>query len=454
MKKFFLTVLVALTLYYVFLFFLPDKSTINGLISISLFFVILLPFYFNRFLNHKDLKFNSNFGLIFFVVMTFIFIIGNLNYYVTNFLYPAYILDINSLNLYWMSGMVLFSEGYFSLSKKIGIKREVLVINNNVAYTFFAISVISTFLIIFKIGYMPFLHNQKGLNVELSTGTFLTRLWSLNLFSALLFLMLFFKNNKIYYLFFIGANIFFSIIFNQRMLPFAIMCSMLILVLFLLKNKKILLVIALCGAFIYTGANFVFLKNRADIQDNSKDLNSIQNTFIRSSFGEYHQLARLMESDIPLQKGKTFMAIPLSFIPSFVLTPFGITKSQYMNNNSATLLAQFEQSITSTGLRTGILGEFYINFSYYGIFLMFIIGRLVAYLRNQYLRFFKYDFRRILIISIYTLLLYSLIGQIDAIASQMANYLIISFIFIYLWKRYLIFDIYKIRMINLKKNKY
>lgn len=436
MKKFLVVFIVTIVLYYIFDALLTKSITNNEYRTVLFFFVFLFPFYLFRFLSHKDAQYNTNFGLYFFLVMSLIFIIGNLNYYIVHYIYPKYRINFVNLNKYWMVGMALFSEGYFSIKINYKHSDSFLLLNKYIAFFFFTISICATLLIVLSIGNIPFFTEGKGSGEDFVSGTMLTRLWALNLFSAIMFLLLFFKSKKKVYLLMIIVNLFCSVIFNQRMLPFAIIVSIIIVTLFIITNKRMIVLVLIIGSFAYMLSNFLFLSNRNDIQENNKKLSFVQNSFIRSTFNEYQQLGRLIESDIPIQRGKTFLSIPLSFVPAPFLSPLGIVKSDYMNNNSATLLAKYENSRTSIGLRTGLLGELFVNFSYWGIIMMFFLGQLVSYLRNQYIRLPDTDFRVVIIIAVYVLLLYSLIGQINAVTSQIANYLIIAFLFILFWRAY------------------
>ena len=87
-------------------------------------------------------------------------------------------------------------------------------------------------------------------------------------------------------------------------------------------------------------------------------------------------------------------------------------------------MANHLKSKTSIGIRIGIMGEFYINFRYYGFFFMFFIGIIVGMLQKSINKTHITDFRYGFYFLVYSVLLYALIGQSNAVGSLLANYLL------------------------------
>jgi hypothetical protein len=85
------------------------------------------------------------------------------------------------------------------------------------------------------------------------------------------------------------------------------------------------------------------------------------------------------------------------------------------------------------GLRTGLAGEFYINFGYWGILCMIIVGLLFGYLEKKYNKYKNNDFRKISILIIESTIIYGiLVGQINTISTYIfANIQILILIYIF-----------------------
>ena len=112
--------LIASSIYLLFYYLLPRVTQINQIIEIFL----ILPFLFFIFIP-KIQKFgtsnhhNLNLGLIYFVAMALIMIIGNLNNFIVMFIYPTYGKNISITNYYWMGGMMFLAFGFLHSAKII-----------------------------------------------------------------------------------------------------------------------------------------------------------------------------------------------------------------------------------------------------------------------------------------------------------------------------------------------
>ena len=111
-------------------------------------------------------------------------------------------------------------------------------------------------------------------------------------------------------------------------------------------------------------------------------------------------------------------------------------KKEIQNLNSATIANDLLQtSKYNRGLRVGIIGEFYVNFGFWGIFLMYFIGVLVKYLYVRMLTLPMLDIRFVFSIIFFSILVYALIGQINAISSSIANFVFILIFILIIAKR-------------------
>lgn len=88
----------------------------------------------------------------------------------------------------------------------------------------------------------------------------------------------------------------------------------------------------------------------------------------------------------------------------------------------------------SSGIRIGLLGEFYINFRFYGFLFMYFIGLFVGFLQKKINNLNITDYRFAFYLLFYAIAVYGLIGQINAIGSLMSNYFYL-FLFLLLFDK-------------------
>ncbi len=420
---------------------LPDYSVINELYILLIFSCVVLPLYIRRFWNQLSLeKSLFSLGFLYFFIMWAIMLIGNLNYYVVQYIYPSYRLEIISANLYWMAAMILFAEGYLSYKKKFIKRNKIYVITNKSICFLFILTCLSSILLVVNIGYIPFFTDQKGVGEELIGGSILIRLWTLNILTVFCCMYMIYKKKRWYFIVPFLISLFWTLILNQRMLLFATLVGCFLILIFYTKNIKRIVLLLLMGIFAYMFVNTSYLRRREKGQEyhevlSSKKLSKFQSQNLYRTFNEYGQLARLIsEYNSDYLYGTTLINLPLGFIPAFVLTPLGIVKSELQKNNSAIISAQLFNSKSSIGVRTGLMGELYLNFSFFGVVLLFLLGRFVAFLNVRIRTYSFLDFRSIIFLSIYVILLYSLIGQIDAIGSLIGTFLLFGCFLIISWK--------------------
>lgn len=445
MKKFITYyIFFGLFLFLGFYLFIPEKS--NAFQSIELLIIMPIIFYFllpSIIRKNQDNLNNLNLGLIFFLAMTMIMIIGNISNNVIKYIYPFYDDDIRATNLYYMGGLVFFSIG-FLMHKAVKIKIDSyksylapITMKHIIILTL--ISLFATLFAYVSLGFIPFIGGigtgERFTNY--SSNSLSIRFWSLCVIAAIFAFIYFRFVNKsiIAFLFFILASLI-SAFFLIRMYPFLIGVSVFLIWFSKEINKKRRIVLlTLLIAFYFVG-NMLFVdyrekgNNLNDVRL-SQSLSFIQRNLFYTNFNEYGQLKTAINTyTAEAQYGKTLLSIPIGFVPAPILLPFGIVKSDIQRNNSAVILADFLGSKSSTGLRIGIMGEFYINFKFFGFIFMAFIGLLVAYIQKKINTLNVVDIRYSIYIIIYVLLLYSLIGQVDAIGSLLGNYILL---FVLIW---------------------
>ncbi len=436
-----LSILLLSVLYVFFAIALPKNISINEVLQVILISVILLPIYIKRFKKQQNSKTNISFGFIYFLAMWVIFIVGNASYQIVKFVYPLFESNISFTNWYWTLGMILFAESYlqFNIGKSNRKSKNIYPISSRFLGFVFFISILGTILLFLEIGYIPILKGTRIFQIE-SGLSIAVRFWVFNSFSAILFAINFLKSKNIMYLGLYFFTLFSSAFLNQRMMFFATLVGSFIVFWVMTKNKKKLVIYSFLGGILYMLINVAFLGQRGDyINYRSKittdaDLSSFQSRGLVSTFNEYRQLHVLINSDFDnFQYGLTLLSVPVGFIPAPLLRAFGVVKHEIQLNNSAVIYADYLRSKISAGVRTGILGEGYINFGLFGVLIMVVLGIGIKIMQKNIDYLSIYDFRFAVHILIFVFLLYALIGQIDAIGSKVGQFIIFGFIMKRIW---------------------
>jgi hypothetical protein len=433
----------------VFALFLPDKSVLSNISELIIVLPIVIYLFIPKLLKGKGRKWKeANFGFIYFMVMAGIMVIGNINNFIVKYVYPSFGEGISITNYYWMGGMIFFAFGFIQYTNRINAKNK----NNIRIYRklsfgliifIFFLSFIGTIYSYFSLGYIPFISGSgTGLRYTGSVAdvSLPVRLWKLCVVSSLLSFIYYLKvkKNTLILIIFVLSTIF-SLFFIIRMYPFLIFITILLFIYINTKNKKKLLIILIPLVILYFFLNQSFVLYRSGHSNNpvfqEKSLSSSQK-IIYSTFNEYRQLnIALNDYEAEPQYGLTLISIPIAFIPAPLLSAVNIDKSKIQKNNSAVLMANFLKSRTSTGIRIGILGEFYINFKYLGFLFMYFIGLVVGFIQKSFNKISPNDYRYGFYLLIFVILLYALIGQANAIGSLLANYLLFMILLFYLFPK-------------------
>ena len=439
-------ILIIIAIYLLLTLLLPDILEFNSIIELVIVLPLITYYFIPKLLEGKNFVWNDiNLGLIYFLSMSVIMIVGNLNNFVVRFVYPKYGDNISITNYYWMGGMITFALGFLvyknirlKKNKSRGIKTYSKLSIEIILVVFF-ISLIGTLYSYLSLGFIPFFRGAgSGLRYTGSVAdtTIPLRLWSFNVVSAILGSIYYFKikKNKIILavtLFSFLSSFFFII----RIYPFIIIVTIIFIIYVSIQKRNLFLrLLPIFIILFYFFGNYYFVDYRAGGIDNpiihNRYLNILQKT-LYFSFNEYRQLnLAINDYDGDLQYGKTLVGIPIGFIPQQFLAPFGIDKSEIQRNNSAFIIANHLKSKTSIGIRIGLLGEFFINFKYYGLLFMFIVGVIIGVLQKAINTTHITDFRYGFYLLIFSIMLYALIGQGNAVGSLLANYLFFMLLFL------------------------
>jgi hypothetical protein len=418
---------------------LPDRSQLKQIIEV----IVVLPLLILSFVTISG-KYNVsyhglNLGLVFFVSMSLILIIGNLNNFIVKFIYPTYGENISLTNYYWMGGMIMFAVGFLNKAKCYNqeiCNYKFIKVPLPLVYLLFILGTSATFYSVISLGFIPFFSGVgTGLRYtgNIAESTIAIRIFSLNVLASILAFQYFYtiKRNPIILMISI-ISLLFSLLFIVRIYTVMIVVTIFLLIIASLKKRRELIILAVISIALFGIGNNMFIDHRIGDHYRNKIIDSqelnIIHKILYTTFNEYRQLnIALNDYNAAPQYGKTLLAIPVGFIPAPVLSIVEINKNEIQRNNSAILMAKYLQSITSSGIRIGILGEFYVNFKYFGFLFMYFIGTFIGYIQNQVNRTCILDYKFGFYLLFFTITLYSLIGQIDAIGSLLANYLLLFF---------------------------
>lgn len=426
------SLLLALISVLLFYFLIPEKQDFTKTFYLTGIIFIFSYFLLSYLLSKKRNNYKINLGIIFYCVMILILIIGNSSTYAIKFIFPNYDDNLITTNIYWLTGILFFSLGYLFSNNKSNRVKYFYPLNNTIIILLFFVTLLGTLVAYYFIGFIPFLQGAgTGERFDsYGTSSLFNRMWSLCVVVAVLsFLSL--KINKNFIMFIVLVlSILISFFFIVRMYPFLIFVVIFLIWNSLELNKIKILIISLIFVIVFFAGNTLFQNYRTGESvsplQSSGQLNYVQSKIIYDSFNEFGQLKRAInEYKAEPQYGLTFISIPLGFIPAWLLEPFGIIKSKLQQNNSAILMARWIGSESSTGIRIGILGEFFINFGFLGSVFMIFIGIAVKYIQDKINILNPWDWRYAFYMIFYAILLYSLIGQIDAIGSLIGNYVLL-----------------------------
>lgn len=423
-----------------FYFLLPENVELISfswlIAALSILSLVFLP-RMTKSANRNSRRLSINLGVLYFSAMGLIIVVGNLSAYIIKYVYSEYDVDLQATNLYWLAGMFFFSVGFLFYSgrkkNKIPELIRILALNKKIIILIFMLVVLGTAVAYISIGFVPFIEGV-GSGERYSSdaaGTVFDRLWSFCVVSASLAYIYVRKIHRYPLAYFIiGASIILSLFYIIRMYPALTLLSLFLLWLIFEKRRSRIIITAIFAIIIFFVFNIVFVDYRSDsaltkVQE-SQELNFVQRRLIYGTFNEFDQLKYAINNydEVP-QYGKTLIAIPLGFVPGPLLLAIGIEKSEIMRNNSAVIMAKYMKSKTSSGVRIGILGEFFINFRFYGCILLIFIGIFVGYLQNKINTVSFGDWRLAFYVIYFGIMMYALIGQIDGISSLLGNYILL-----------------------------
>lgn len=416
-------------------------------ILLLLFTVYLLHTLYKRKF-HENPRLNT--GLVYILAMMVMMVIGSINYFIVQFIWPSYYFDLHKTNLYWIAGLFCFGIGYILTLKsdqRIVSSHKLFIVDAKLVTLGLAmIGLAGTLLIINAIGSIPIFSGKSlsGVRFTDEMGQY-GRLWQTNVFAAVAAFYAIYILKSPYRKFFFFIFIFSSLqlfLFAVRFHYTLVLVAIALIYIFAhqgerIKYRKIVLLLTMLLI-----VNVVYLSIREKDNPAAKrahGLNFVQTNILYFTFNEYIQLSQLIDIYKDFRGGKTLLNIPVTFLPYQFWEIFGIKKADVRKDISAIILADELDSKTSTGLRTGIMGEFYVNFGFWGALCMIVIGWIIALLENLIRSIYTSDARMSFVFVLQSIMIYSLVGQIDAISQAGFYVLIVMVPILLLSKKRLLF---------------
>ncbi len=414
--------------------FVPGEVSILLLFDIfaALISVYVLYLLFKRKVGHNH---NLSTGIIYMLGMLAMMIFGCINYFVVQHIWPSFVYDLHLTNLYWICGISGFGIGYIWIirpSEKIIARNSVLAADFRlITVTLWFLGFIGTVLIIRKIGYIPILSSYSLSGVRFSGAMSLYgKLWQLNTISAVAAFYVIYvlkTKKKNFYITILVLSLMQLTLFAVRFHYSLVVVSIILIYFHSRTNRalKVKSVILYCSLLLLFNVSYLAIREKSNPAEGARNLSFVQTNVIYFTFNEYVQLTQLISTFRDFRLGSTFINIPISFLPYQIWDFLGIKKKEVRRDASSYILADLLNSQTSIGLRTGIMGEFYVNFGLYGAAFMLLLGLIVGFLENYIRSLSKTDTRTIFLFLTQAIVIYSLVGQIDAIAQTFVYFLMI-----------------------------
>jgi len=287
-----------------------------------------------------------------------------------------------------------------------------------------------TLLILNAIGYIPILSgvSLSGLRFADEMGRY-GKLWQANIVAsvaAFYAIRILKTRHRKFYFFVVLFTLLQLSLFVVRFYYTLVIVAIILIYIFAREHKplKVRKLIILFTVVVLINVLYLALREKDNAAaSTAQELSFVQTNVIYLTLINYVQLGELMYHYNDFRGGTTFLNIPITFLPYQVWEIFGINKAEVRTDVSAILLADELNSETSTGLRTGIMGELYVNFAFLGAVFMVFVGWVIALLENWMRSMSESDVRVIFLFMLQSIMIYSLIGQIDVIA-QAAFYLL------------------------------
>jgi hypothetical protein len=362
---------------------------------------------------------------------------GGLSYFITCYIWPSYYGGVERTNAFLTEGMICFALGYIIFLKN---DYKMINVNTNVyrynylvlLLSFMILGLFGTIYSLYKIGYIPTFSGRE-LSYERYSSAMgeISKLWRLNVIVMVISfygLIIKKKYKKLSALIFIGSALQLSF-FVVRFDLFIGLISCFVLYISTKKFERRMLVklIIIGSLFLFFNIFFVGLRTGSlNPVQSSRHLNFFQRRIAYGTFSEYTSLVELMKSNYGNLNGRTLLNVPVAFLPKEVWEVFDVDKDEIQEQNAALILANIKGA--RMGLRTGIMGELYINFGFYGAFFMVFLGIIFAKIDNLVRALNKEDIRFLFLPLFIAILLYTINGQIDSIASFISFYLYIMLI--------------------------
>jgi hypothetical protein len=387
----------------------------------------------------------SNLAVLFLFVLNVYVVLGSLAHAMLSLRYPG-LLSRNYVgaHAYMTQCLMVFALTTMIIFKPIRqVKKAYLTTESNKLYgLFMAMGLSATALGILRLGFVPILsvtYSDERFFEEF--GLLFTRFWGYLVYPFAYFVYSFFKSDELHktYRIVLAVACFLPMFMLNIRYTATLATVIVILIAIEIMPKKInpkyalFLLIALLLAVevpsFIAGKRSVESERTPYTVTGSAHSDRFLNLLIIDSFsGNYVQTIDLVTRYSDFRYGETLLNSALVILPSQLLYAVGIEKKEIRQDNAAFFLAQMTSGTRSGGLRTGIMGEFYVNFGMLGSVFMILWALLLNWVSSVHKRLHDQDFRRVLYYPIAASLIYGVLGQPDVIASMFYNTFLVGFV--------------------------
>ncbi|MEW5797654.1 MAG: O-antigen polymerase [Bacteroidota bacterium] len=361
---------------------------------------------------------------------------GSVSYIITWLIWPHFVLDISNairtvgVALLFMSGGILvvnlLIKPYISASEKVRTETAINPVRLKVAILVtFAIGMAGAILVFSKLGFIPILADLT-VSQRASLGTMVgsglqSKMYLTLMITIILSLVYLIKvdSRSIFAVFFFFVTT--MLLFGYGARFFFVMPALVGLFCYNNFVKRIKFVYVILGFLVLFPLLVVYTSAREDLTTGE----SIgMYGFAFYLFGEFRDFTYMLDKLGRYNQylgGTTLMNILYTAMPQQVWEVFGINKLGAMYS-SATFSADFLYK-ANAGIRIGLLGEFFINFGYTGIYIgSFIFGICAGILDIFYEVLPRKTTGQIFVAFLTVNLLFSVIGQIDGVFATIYYY--------------------------------
>lgn len=390
----------------------------------------------------------GNIAIVYGFILVIYIVLGGLNYSLLSLKYPGIATyRFEDGNRY----MVLCTTVYcLSSIILVGGKTNVhkpkflytVSLSEQIYFSIMIFGLLASIIGISRIGFVPILSQTYGdERYGGQMGSIIVRAWSYLVYPLLYYSFKMIRNRKLQAnnAIYVGMCFIPLLMFNIRYYATLSIIALLFIISDYLPKKikiKNILLLAIVVALAIQIPSFI-LNARGSGQVKydlpvfrDRNMDRFVNLLVIDAFaGNYFQTIDLVTRFSSFRHGSTFWSVVVPLIPNPLLYAIGIDKRAVAVDNSSFILASMTEGTNSVGLRTGIMGELYVNFGGWGCMLMPVWAFVLSSVYKAFSKLHTDDFRVVFYYYLSAILIYSVIGQMNTIGSGIYNTILVGIVF-------------------------